>query len=132
VHQERLYGIARCGVIDLWARKGVGESLNGVHIYTYARQRSAYFCVHDDTLRLVRICGLVEVDRAESIGVAHDGYARAALDLAHERVAPARYDEVDVPVLREQRGDFGASFDGLYECAWEGASACKGGLDRAC
>ena len=64
--------------------------------------------------------------------MAHDGYARSALDLAHERVAPARDDEVDVPVLREQRGDFRARLDGLYERVWEGAAARERGLDRAC
>ena len=63
--------------------------------------------------------------------MAHDGNARAALDLAHERVAPPRNDEVDVPVLREQRGDLGARLDGLYERAWEGAVARERGLDRA-
>ena len=64
--------------------------------------------------------------------MAHDGYARSALDLAHERVAPARYDEVDVPILREQRGDFVPRLDGLYERVRECAAARERGLDRAC
>ena len=64
--------------------------------------------------------------------MAHDGDARSALDVAHERVAPARYDEVDVPILREQRGDFRARLDGLYERVRERAAAREGGLDRAC
>jgi hypothetical protein len=63
--------------------------------------------------------------------VAHDGYARAVLNLAHERVAPTRNDEVDVPILREQRGDLGARLDGLYECALERAVARERGLNRA-
>jgi hypothetical protein len=64
--------------------------------------------------------------------VAHDGYARSALDVAHERVAPARYDEVDVPILREQRGHFRARLDGLYERVRERTAARERGLDRAC
>ena len=90
-----------------------------------------YLCVHDDTLRLVPVGRLVEVYRAEPVGVAHDGYARAALDLAHERVAPARDDEVDVLVLREQRGDLGARLDGLYERDRERAAERERGMDRA-
>ena len=49
----------------------------------------------------------------------HDGDARGVLDGPHERVAPARDDEVDVPVLREQRRDLRARLDGLHECVWE-------------
>ena len=62
--------------------------------------------------------------------MAHHRYPRAVLDLAHERVAPARYDQVDVPVLREQRGDLGARLDGLYERFWE-RCALERGMDRA-
>ena len=60
----------------------------------------------------------------------HHRYSRILLDLAHQRIAPARDDKVDVPVLREQRGHFGARLDGLYKRPREGG-ARKGGLDRA-
>jgi hypothetical protein len=63
--------------------------------------------------------------------VAHHRYPCALLDLAHQRIAPARDDQIDVPVLGEQRGHFGARFDGLYERPREGG-AREGGLDCAC
>ena len=70
----------------------------------------------------------------------HDGYARSALDRAYEGVATPRDDQVDVSVLREQRGHFRARLDGLYERVWEPArararapaAARERGLDRAC
>jgi hypothetical protein len=49
----------------------------------------------------------------------HDGYTRGVLYGPYERVAPARYDEVDVSVLREQRCDLSARLDGLHECVRE-------------
>jgi len=62
--------------------------------------------------------------------VAHHCYPRAVLDRAHELIAPPRDDQVDVAVLREQRGDFGARLDGLYERRGE-RRVREGGLDRA-
>jgi len=62
--------------------------------------------------------------------------AREVAELAYlaceSFVRGARDDEVDVPVLREQRGDLGARLDGLYERARERAAARERGLDRAC
>jgi hypothetical protein len=53
------------------------------------------------------------------------------LDLAHERVTPARDHQIDVSILGKQRGHFGARLDGLYERPRERGTR-EGGLDRAC
>ena len=53
------------------------------------------------------------------------------LDGPHERVAPARDDKVDVPILREQCSDFRACLDSLHERGRE-RRARKCGLDHAC
>ena len=86
--------------------------------------------VHHHTLRLFPVRRLVKIYRADPVRVAHDRYARAVLDLAHQRIAPARYDQIDVSVLREQRRHFRARLDGLYERLRE-RGAREGGLDRA-
>ena len=87
--------------------------------------------VEHDALRFCAIRCFVEVNRTEAVRVPHDGNARGMLDGPYERVAPARDDKVDVPILREQRSDFRACLDGLHECVWE-RRARKCGLDRAC
>ena len=86
--------------------------------------------VHHDTLRFFPVRRLVQIYRADPVRMAHDRYTRVVLDLTHQRIAPARYDQIDVPVLREQRRHFRARLDGLYECLRE-RGARKGGLDRA-
>ena len=68
--------------------------------------------------------------------MAHDGDTCGVLDGPHERVAPARDDEVDVPILHKQRSDLRAGLDGLHERGREGrarerglycARECRGG-----
>ena len=62
--------------------------------------------------------------------MSHHRYPRALLDRAHERIAPPRDDQVDVPVLREQRRDLRARLNGLYERPGE-RRARQRGLDGA-
>ena len=74
-----------------------------------------HLCVHYDARRLFAVGRLVQIDRAEPVRVSHHRYPRALLDRAHERIAPPRDDQVDVPVLREQRRDLRARLNDLYE-----------------
>ena len=78
-----------------------------------SRQGQTHLGVDDDVDRLLLDGALVDKDGAQAVRVAHDGYPRVVLDAPHERVAPARDDEVDVPVLGQERRDLGPRRHGL-------------------
>ena len=67
----------------------------------------AHFRVRHDFARHRRIGRLVDVSMAESLRVCEHGHARFVLNALDQRLAAARYDEVDQPRARQHGGDIG-------------------------
>ena len=88
------------------------------HVLRSGRGQQAHLRVHNDFHCFALVCRLVQINGAQAIGVAHDGYLRRPLNAADECIAPAWDNEVDVAVLSEQRVDLFPRLDRLDIGLW--------------
>jgi hypothetical protein len=85
--------------------------------------------VDDDAHGLLLVSTFVDINGTKAIRMAHDRDACRFLDVAHKRIAPARDNEIDMPVEREKGRDLSARLHGLHKCEWKLRSA-KCGLNH--